>query len=277
MLRQYPVKNPTSAPSSGNLLYQHLLRNISVPAKANHEIWYSGEKAKLRHPEEYAFRGNIPTDKTLELITLSGQPIIEREGAKPTGNGTFIYTLRGTESPILVKDLSDSARAELKIPAKAKPNDKVYNPNFKEYQELEEYTRFSNELACLSVPKSISSYFGGNGRTSYSERDVLDFLTTCFKDLSSTEMMHVLHGNHLAWAALNYVRNKGNVEGEIMVEFHAQNPTDFYMKDLGTVLPTMFYALANLGKDPVMYHDMLDIEVYGAKPAAEYMQSFMPK
>ncbi|MBI4919203.1 hypothetical protein HY837_04685, partial [archaeon] len=60
-------------------------------------------------------------------------------------------------------------------------------------------------------------------------------------------------------------------------EFYAANPSEFYIKDLGTVLPMMFFALANLGKDPVQYHDKLDVEIWGAKAAAEYMRQFLPK
>ena len=85
-------------------------------------------------------------------------------------------------------------------------------------------------------------------------------------------MMHFLHGNHLAWAALAYMREEGNVAGDLLAEFHGQNPTDFYTKDLGTVLPSMFFALASLGQDPVKFHDKLDVEIWGAKEAAKYMQ-----
>jgi len=50
-----------------------------------------------------------------------------------------------------------------------------------------------------------------------------------------------------------------------------------FMAGPGTILPTMFFALANLGQDPVEYFKQLDIEVWGADKAAEYMRPFMPK
>ena len=49
------------------------------------------------------------------------------------------------------------------------------------------------------------------------------------------------------------------------------------MKDIGTVLPAMFFALASLGQDPVQYHDLIDLEIWGARDAAVYMQQFRPQ
>ena len=199
MIRNYPVEKPTSAPATGNMFYQFLMRNIPIAAKANHSIWYEGERTKLEHPDKYAFRGKGESGRV-----------------------------------VLVKDLNENQRIIFNIPDSVRETDKVYNPNFVPYEELDEMTKYSNELASLSVPKSISSYFGRNGKTNYSERDVFNFLEASHEDLSSEEMQHILHGNHLAWCALNYVRGRGNIEGDIMNEFHAQNPTDFYVKDLGT-------------------------------------------
>jgi hypothetical protein len=89
-------------------------------------------------------------------------------------------------------------------------------------------------------------------------------------------MMHILHGNNQVWNALAYVRDKGNVEGDLMAEFHSQNPDDFYQKDLGTILPAMYFALASLGQDPAEVHKRLDVYVWGAKEAADYMRKYMP-
>ena len=111
----------------------------------------------------------------------------------------------------------------------------------------------------------------------YSEKDILNFLTACFEDLSSLEMNYVMFGNNLAWCYLTYQREGGEIRGDILKEFYAQNPTNFYIKDLGTVLPAMFYTLANIGQDPVKFHNKLDIEIWGAMEAAEYMQKFMHK
>ena len=269
-LREYPVRKPSSAPSTGRILYEFLIDNLRTPSAANHLLWYSGEGAKLPQPEKYAFRGDIPIGESLELISIAGKPLNEGQ--------SIVHKLDGTEPYIQVSDLAPKSRLELNIPETAKPKDKVYNPNFKPFDQLDPLTKMSNELASLSVVKSISSYLGGvRGKVNYSEKDVLSLLSSCFTDLSSPEMMHFLHGNHLAWAALEYVRTNGNVTGNIRTEFHGQNTSDFYQKDLGTILPAMFFALANLGQDPVEYFKQLDIEVWAADKAAEYMRQFMPK
>jgi len=264
MVRDYPVKNVSSAPATGRVFYEFLMRNIPIPAAANHNIWYAGAEAQLDKPDEFAFRGDIPKGKTLDLVTLAGNSVESS------------HTFTGDEPYVLVSDLSESVRKELGIPTNARDKDKVFNPNFKPYEQLPQLTKVSNELAVLSVPKSISSYLAGVGaKVNYSERDVLNLLTASFDDLSGPEMMHFLHGNHLAWAALAYMREEGNVAGDLLSEFHVQNPTDFYTKDLGTVLPAMFFALASLGQDPVKFHDKLDVEVWGVKEAAKYMQRYM--
>jgi hypothetical protein len=265
MVRNYPVKNVNSAPATGRVFYEFLMRNIAIPAAANHNIWYAGAKAQLDKTDQFAFRGDIPKGKTLELVALAGKGV-----ESP-------YTFTGEEPYVLVSDLSHSAREELGIPANARDKDKVFNSNFKPHEQLPKLTKISNELAALSVPKSISNYLAGvKGKVNYSERDVLDLLTASFDDLSGPEIMHFLHGNHLAWAALAYIREEGNVAGDLLTEFHGQNPTDFYAKDLGTVLPAMFFALASLGKNPLDFHKKLDLEVWGAKEAAKYMQQYMP-
>jgi len=258
-----------------------------VAAKANHEIWYAGQKPKLSHPDQYAFRGDIPTGKTLELVALQGvgYDSLEAESrpfARTTSRqveaGQFDYTFSGNESHVMVSDLSLRSARQLGIPTTARPEDKVFNCNFREYSGLSQMTKFSNELAALSVPKSISSYFGGiHGKINYSERDVLGFLTKALDDLSSPEMVHILHGNHLAWATLGYIRGNGNTQGDIRAEFYGQNSDDWFSKDLGTVLPMIFFALATLGKDPVEAFKKLDLEIYGAEKAVEYMKQFLPK
>ncbi|MEK7376630.1 MAG: hypothetical protein AABZ57_05660, partial [Candidatus Margulisiibacteriota bacterium] len=59
-------------------------------------------------------------------------------------------------------------------------------------------------------------------------------------------------------------------------EFYAQADIDFYVKDLGTVLPGVYFALASLGQDPIIYDSKLDLDVWGSKDAAIYMRIFMP-
>jgi hypothetical protein len=280
-MREYPVSMPSSAPATGRLLYQHLMENIKIPAAANHEIWYAGMEAQLESPKMSAFRGVTPEGETLELKTLMGKAFNKDElsdNVEQVSSELFNYTFSGDEQYILVSDLSESARELLDIPANARDKDKVYNANFKAFEDLDKFTKWSNELAALSVPKSISSYLAGTKmNVNYSERDVVEFLGACFSNLSSAEMSHVLHGNHLAWAALDYMRSEGNVEGDLMAEFHGQNPVDFYVKDFGTVLPGLFYALASLGQDPKIYLEKIDIDVWGAEEAAIYMKEFMPK
>lgn len=275
-MRDYPVPRPSSVPGTGSLFYQHLMENLVVPASANHSLWYTGEAVKVTQPGKYAFRGKLPVGETIELHTLGGKTIPESERAKTTESGV-LYTFDGSEGPVLVLDLAPSTRRKLDIPLDARDKDKVYNPNFVPYEQLDMYTKVSNELAALALPKSISSYFGGTGKVNYSELDVLRFLNACFEDLSSPQMMHVLHGNHMAWATLAYVRAEGNIAGDISAEFHRAQPPDFYAKDLGTVLPAMFYALALLGENPVEHYAKLGIEVWGAREAAEHMRQHMPK
>lgn len=265
-MRTYPTNKVSSAPATGRLFYEFLMRNIKIPAAANHNIWYSGAEMQLAKPAEYAFRGDIPKGKTLDLISLDGKQI----------NGNYTFT--GEERYVLVSDLSQVAREALGIPVNARGKDKVFNSNFRKFDQLPELTKMSNELASLSLPKSISSYLAGvKAKVNYSERDVLSFLNSSLDDLSGPEMMHILHGNNSVWNALAYVRDKGNVEGDLLAEFHGQNPTDFYTKDLGTILPSMFFALANLGQDPLEHFKKIDIEVWGAMEAAEYMRKYIPK
>ena len=287
MLRDYPVESVSSAPGTGRLLYDHLMKHIHIPATANHDIWYAGEEAKLTDPDTYAFRGGTPYGETLELRTLAGQDLEESDNVDATDHGTFLYTFPTKEDyivsgenevPVYAGDLSTAARKGLGIPETAREEDKVFNPNFRTYDELDPFTKYSNELASLSLPKSLSSWWAGlQGKVNYSEADVLSYLDACFDNLSGPEMTHLMHGNNMAWSALAYIRERGAIEGDLMKEFHAQNPTDFYIKDLGTLLPAMFYSLAMLGKDPVEYYERLDIEIWGAKETAEHMQGLMRK
>jgi len=277
MIRTYPVEKPTTAPGTGHQFYLHLLHHIGIPAQANHNIWYGGEKQKLAEPDKYAFRGCIPAGTELELKTLNGKPIMGSSAERVTDRATINYKFSGNDGPVLVLDLSDNARDILKIPDTSRPQDKVFNPNFKPYGELDKFTRWSNELASLSFVKCVSNYFGGKGKLNYSEKDVLNFVDSCLVDLSSPEMDYLTNGNNLLWCGLAYQRNDGNINGDIELEFHAQNPTDFYMKDVGTLLPSMLYAVANLGQDPVEYHDKIDVTIWGARDAAEYMRQYLPK
>ncbi|MCX6770295.1 MAG: hypothetical protein NT051_06530 [Candidatus Micrarchaeota archaeon] len=266
-LRTYPVARPTTAPATGSILYKHLMENLKIPASASHKIWFAGEAEKLAKPDLYSFRGKAENRKKIELVALNGNAI--NKDSKPE-----IITLNGSET-VLVSDLSEKSKAELKMPENARGKDKVFNPNFVEYEQLGEYTKASNELAAIAFVKGFSSYYGGEtGKTLYSEMDVLNFINVCFTDLSSKEMLYVMNNNHMAWTTLAYMREKG-ASGDMMVEFFAQNPHDFYNKDLGTILPSMFYTLALLNQNPVAYYEKLDVDVWGAREAATYMIQYM--
>ncbi len=276
-LRKYPVNRPTTAPATGKLFHDYLLEPTSVKnsGSAAHNIWYRGMAMQLANQEEHPFRGRAHKGDKIELLTLSGEPIKASVGKRK--GDSVVYTLKGVET-ILVSDLTDRSKQELGIPAKARDKDKVYNPNFVEYEQLDPVTKMSNELPALILPKSFSSYYAGlQGKVNYSEVDVLNFLTRCFTDLSSQEMMHLMSHNHMAWATASFIRSGGNTSGDVKAEFWSQNPPDFYQKDLGTLLPALFFAIASLGKDPVEFQQKLDVEVWGSKENAEYMRQYMPK
>jgi hypothetical protein len=113
MIREYPIKKPTSAPGTGSLLYGHLMENIIVPARANHDIWYAGQQAQLGYPEKYPFRGAIPKGRTIALLSISNKPLAESEKTVRVPNREFYsHTFDGSEDPVLVSDLADEAKAK---------------------------------------------------------------------------------------------------------------------------------------------------------------------
>lgn len=300
MPREYPVKKASGAPATGHQFYEHLMTHLDVPATANHKVWFNGEKAKLVEPDKYAFRGDTPYGKTLEFVTLSGKELNEDDdNVVATDHGTYLVTfysqdqykegsvrnedgenVKIKELPIFVYDLAPQTKIELGIPDSARGKDKVFNPNFKAFDDLDEDTKLSNGLAALAIPKSISSWMIREKRnTTYSEKDVLNYLKACFENPNGAEMLYVMHANHMQWCALAYKREEGNVQGDLLTEFHLQQDPDYFVKDLGTILPGMFYALASLGEDPVPYfeqiEDELDMEIWGARDAAVYMRQYM--
>jgi len=281
-LRSYPVTKPSTFLSTGKEFYHHLMVNRKVAAEANHIIWYNGAQQQLQEKQKFAFRGALPVGQKLDLVSIGGQlndlDLLKR--IQHSGSPYFEYEVTGEEDYLCVADLSDATKIQLNIPDGVKPTDKVFNRNFVNYEELPTTTKYSNELASMALPKAFSSWYAGNiGKTNYSEVDVLNYVKTCFENLSGPEMLHLLQTNNALWTALAYVRSKGSVESDVMVEFHGQNPADFYYKDMGTVVPMLFYGLALLGEDPVKYAEQLDKDIYiwGASDAAKYMTQFMPK
>jgi len=280
LIRDYPVKKAITVPATGSLFFNFMMENHKIPASASHEIWYRSQEKKLREPDKYEFRGDIPVGETLELITLGGE-LIETEGEPLPDNvekiGTaYNYTFTGNELKVLVSDLSENAKRKLKIPAQASNDEKVYNTNFKIYDNLSEDTLNLNGLAALSVAKGFSNFLAAIN-TNYSEKNVLFFLESCFDDLSGPEMTWLINTSNMAWTAHAYETAKRSVKGDVSKEFYRQSSVDWLMKDVGSVLPGMFFALASLGKDPVEYYKKLGVEIWGAEDAAIYMRGKMHK
>lgn len=280
LIRDYPVKKAITVPATGSLFFKFMMDNHMVPASASHEIWYQSQEKKLREPDKYEFRGDIPKGDTLELITLGGG-LIETKGEPLPDNvekiGTaYNYTFTGDELNVLVSDLSENAKRMLKIPENADNAEKVYNANFKIYEKLSEETHYLNGLAAITLPKAFSNYLATTN-TNYSEKNVLYFLENCFDDLSGPEMTWLINTSNMAWTAHAYRNAEGCVEGDVSKEFYRQSSVDWLMKDVGSVLPAMFFALASLGEDPVEYYKKLGVEIWGAEDAAIYMRGKMHK
>jgi hypothetical protein len=264
MTDRYPLVKPSAELSTGIEVYRHLMHNLKIPASQNHMLWYNAVKKKLETPDQSPFRGDIPTGTSLEILTLGGKPI----------NGQYKFT--GAEEYVLVSDLADSAKQFLKLPENSRPQDKVFNSNFKEYDELSEYTKRSNELAAMSVAKSIPSYLMGTMKKSrFSERDVVELIFEILENPSGKEAEFFMAMNNSNWSALAYIRNQGVVNGDILANFHEQNDYDFFNKDYGTIFPTLLYTHAILGQDPMVSYGRLNASVYDAQKIAASMRSFM--
>ena len=263
---EYPVSKPSTVPSSGHKLYNHLMNNVKVPAESSHMLWYNGVRNTLKSPELYAFRGWFPLGSSMEL-NLKGKEVV---------NFTidFVKELIENNRHIFVSDLTERTRKLLNIPVNAKEGDKVYNCNFVEYKDLPKETRISNELTTLSLAKSISAYLCRTVGMHYTEQDVAVMLTTAVTNLGSKEMMYILNNNHLQWVTLNYIRD-GKVQPDTLKEFYAQSDIEFYSKDVGTILPSIFYTTAMIGISPVdlVYNSPSIKSIWGAMDVAEYMDN----
>ena len=257
---RYPIGSPSSIIGSGNAFYLFLLENIQAPARMSHELWYNGLKQAMQENADYPFRGFFPVGETLRLSYA--------------GADMASYTFTGEEkNPVFVKDLSPEAKIKLGISGKADPSAKVFNPYFVAYEKLPEKTRKSNELPSLSLAKSIGSYLGSKD-TLFTEKDIVDMLIVAMKDCNSQQMRHILHGNHIAWCAARFMET-GIMEEDIKKQFYGQNSMDFYIKDIGTVMPAILYCFANLGISPVEAIKNLDYDLWGIRDVANTLEGFM--
>ena len=257
---RYPIEKPTNIPGSGSAVYLYLLETVQVPARCPHDIWYAGQKAKLDDQHD-PFKGFFPVGETLRIDYAS--------------SGMKDYTFAGDEkNAVYVRDLSPEAKMALGIPADANPKDKVFNPNFVKYDDLPHATKVSNEATTMSLAKSISAYLCNDIDILYTEQDVVDMLTVAIKKINSKQMMTILHGNHVAWCSLAFMRT-GKMEEDIKREFYGQNDIDFYVKDIGTIMPSVLYTLAILGCDPIEIINDLQIDLYGIQDVAVTMQQYM--
>jgi hypothetical protein len=256
---RYPLEKATSIPNSGNALYIYLIENISVPARMSHEIWYKGCQ-KLIDDEDEAFQGFFPVGETLK-ISYAGAPMAN-------------YTFTGEEkNPVFVKDLSPEAKLQLGISGKAKDSEKVFNPYFKPYDDLPEKVKKDNELPALSLAKSICAFLSVDNIL-FTEKNVIDMLMLAIRDANSSAMRTILHGNHVAWCAARFM-SFGVMEEDIKKNFYGQNDINFYVKDIGTIMPPILYTLALLGMDPVIAIKNLDYDLYGIESTAINMQKYM--
>jgi len=256
---RYPLEKATSIPNSGNALYLFLIENISIPTHMSHDVWYNGCQKLIENDEE-AFQGFFPVGKTFKL-SYAGSPMGD-------------YTFTGEEkNPVFVRDLSSEAKLRLGISGKAKDSDKVFNPFFIPYDNLPESTKKSNELPALSLAKSISAFLSVDNIL-FTEKNVVDMLMIAIRDANSNAMRTILHGNHIAWCAARFMAF-GTLEEDIKKNFYGQNDINFYVKDIGTVMPAILYTLALLGADPVEVIKELDYDLYGIEAAAINMQKFL--
>lgn len=255
----YPTKQPCSLPGSGSAFYLYLLRNIATPSRLPHDLWYDGQ-TKLLQDKGHPFRGYFPIGETYKITYGNG----------PMAPHTFTEK---DKNPVFVRDLSPKARVKLGIQSDAEPKEKVWNPNYIPFDKLSEKVRISNETTTMSLAKSISSFLGAKDIL-YTEKDIIDMLVIAMKNASSQEMRHILHGNHISWCVSRYI-DTGIMEEDINREFYGQNSMEFYIRDIGTIMPAILYSFAILGYDPVEMITYLDYELWGIEEVAQKLQSHM--
>lgn len=258
---RYPIESASSIPGSGNAFYLFLLDNVHIPAKMTHTLWYNG-MTKLKEDPKHPFQGFFPIGETLKVSYGS--------------NDFESYTFTGEEkNPVFVKDLHHEAITKLGIPQDANPNDKVFNPFYRPYEELNEKKRKDNELPTLSMAKTIGHFLASND-VLFTEKNIVDMLIVAVSNCSSQEMRFLLHGNHVAWCAARFM-DCGIMEADIKKQFFGQNEVEFYIKDIGTIMPGILFALASLGVDPTEIIKNLDYDLWGIQEAAFGFKNLMKR
>jgi len=255
----YPILKARSIPGSGSEIYLYLMQHVHVPSRLPHELLYAGQKKKLRSAYD-PFLGFFPVGETFELSYAGGD--------------MGLYTFTGKEkSPVFVKDLSEKSLMQLGL-RDADPKEKVWNPNFVNYENLPQATKISNETATISLAKSISTFLCNYKDILYTEQDVVEMLITAIKKCDSKQMQYILHSNHVAWCISKYIET-GVIEEDMKRQFYGQNNVDFYAKDIGTIMPSMLYTLALLGVSPAEMIKELDYNLYGIDEIANKLETYM--
>jgi hypothetical protein len=65
------------------------------------------------------------------------------------------------------------------------------------------------------------------------------------------------------------------MEEDIRKQFYGQNSMDFYIKDIGTILPGMLFCASSLGIDPVEAIKYLDYDIWGIDKVANSLRKYM--
>lgn len=256
---RYPTEKASSLPGGGSAVYIHLMDNIAIPAKLCHGLWYNGCK-ELKDDPNHPFQGYYPIGETMS-ISYGGSPICDHTFTEDDKNA------------VLVKDLSSEVREKLGIVPTASRDAKVFNPYFRLYEDLPRDYQKDNELPSISLAKSICSFLSSKNPL-FTEEDVVNMILAAIKNASSDQMIHILHGNHVSWCASRFLKNE-TMDEQIKKNFYSQSDIEFFIKDIGTVMPPMLYVLAILGVDPVSAVESLSYDLWGIQDAAEEMRNCM--
>lgn len=255
---RYPIRTASTLPGSGSAIYLHLLENIDIPARLTHKLWYNG-CTKLKDNPKHPFQGYYPIGETM-AISYGGSPIADHTFSEDDRN------------PVFVEDLSMDVKNKLGILPTAARDAKVYNPYYRLYDDLPRNYQKDNELPALSLAKSIASFL--NKDPLFTEVDVVDMLTSAIMDANSDSMIHILHGNHVSWCASRFLQ-LDTMDNQIKKNFYSQNDLEFFLKDIGTIMPSILYVLALLGSSPKKAITHLSYDLWGINKAAEEMENCM--